>query len=93
MELVERIQSNLRTVRATLWHSIGQLLQRGETAERIEMVAIEVAKSSKAFDVATEKRTASPWQRCCGRGRWIHWLVPCIPLWQWCWRQGSKDGQ
>ncbi len=45
----------------------------------------------RVLAVATEKRTASPWQRCCGRGRWVHWLVPCIPLWHW-WR-GSGQGQ
>ena len=84
MELVERIQHNLERIRTTLWHSIGQMLERGETAERIELVAVAVAASSKTFDVETERHVATPWQRCCGRGRWVQWVFPCIPLWKWC---------
>jgi hypothetical protein len=82
-ELIERIQRNLISTHATLWGSLNKLMQRGETAERLELVAIVLAESSKAFDVDTERHVATPWQRCCGRGRWVQWVFPCIPIWQW----------
>jgi len=92
MELVERIQINLERVRTTLWHSIGILLERGETAERLELAALEVAASSKTFDVETEKQYVSPWRRCCGRGRWRQWVFPCGALWHWARGKGVYSG-
>ena len=83
MDLMQRIQLNLAMVRVSLAAGIAKLLERGETAERIEAVAKAVAESGKAFELETERRVSTPWQRCCGKGRWIHWACPCIPLWQW----------
>jgi len=57
--LVERIQRNLELVRVTLWSSIGRILERGETAERIEQVSIAVAASSQMFNDETIRQIAS----------------------------------
>ena len=83
MDLVQQIQFNLSVVRVSLLGAISRLLERGETAERIEAVAKAVAESGKAFELETERRFSSPWERSCGRGRWKHWVCPCIPLWHW----------
>ena len=83
MDLVQKIQLNLAMVRLSLVNGIARILERGETAERIEAMAKVVAESGKAFEIETEKRVSTPWQRCCGKGRWIQWVCPCIPLWHW----------
>ncbi len=83
MDVVARIQLNLAMVRVSISSGISKLLQRGETAERIEQMADAVAASGKAFELETERRVSTPWQRCCGRGRWIDWVFPCVPLWRW----------
>ncbi len=81
--LIARIQRNLSDTRATLWMSVSRLLQRGESAERLEVLGAAIVENSKLFDVETERHVATPWQRRCGRGRWLQWLCPCIPIWRW----------
>lgn len=81
--VIHKIQLNLAMVRVSLVSGIARLLERGETAERIEAVAKAVSESGKAFELETEKRVSTPWQRCCGKGRWMQWVFPCIPLWHW----------
>jgi|WetSurMetagenome_2_1015567.scaffolds.fasta_scaffold00074_17 hypothetical protein len=81
--VIHKIQLNLAMVRVSLVSGIARLLERGETAERIEAVAKAVSESGKAFERETEKQVSTPWQRCCGKGRWLHWVCPCIPLWHW----------
>lgn len=83
MNLVQQIQVNLAIVRVSLLGAITRLLERGESAERIEAVAKAVAESGKAFELETERHYSSPWQRSCGKGRWKHWVCPCVPLWHW----------
>jgi len=83
MDLVQKIQLNLAMVRVSLIRGISLLLERGETAERIEAVANAVSASGKEFEIQTERQFSTPWQKCCGRGRWIQWVFPCVPLWHW----------
>jgi hypothetical protein len=83
MDLVQRIHLNLSIVRVSLSGAIAKLLARGETIEHIEAVSAAVCESGKAFERETEKQVSTPWQRCCGRGRWVQWVCPCIPLCGW----------
>jgi hypothetical protein len=98
MDLVQRIHLNLSVVRVSLSAAIAKLLARGETIEHIEAVSSAVCESGKAFERETEKQVSTPWQRCCGRGRWIRWVCPCVPLYGWLrqrttrWYEEAREG-
>jgi hypothetical protein len=81
--MVQKIHLNLSVVRVTLAAGINRLLSRGESIERIEAVAAAVSESGKAFHVEVERQVSTPWQRCCGKGRWMQWACPCVPLCRW----------
>lgn len=83
MDLVQRIHLNLAITRVALSGAIARLLSRGETIEHIEAVSEAVCESGKAFERETERQVSTPWQRTCGKGRWIQWVCPCIPLCRW----------
>jgi len=83
MDTVQRIHLNLSVTRVSLAAIVARILARGETIEHIEAVSDMVCETGKAFEQEAERHTRTPLQRCCGRGRWLQWVCPCIPICRW----------
>jgi len=75
------IQDNLDAVKTAFFTKLfPRILNRGGTTESLIAMAEDVEMSSRLFKEEMEEKTATRCQRCCGKGRWLFWVFPCIML-------------